>query len=97
MFLAAMADGKTAASDNCKTTLRRREEKLPKSQPKHALGWALIGCVLGRSLRLLEGVTTSDPQKLLKGQRHKGSFGENALSHIRPIKSHSIQAKQGST
>ena len=30
MCLATIADGKTAASDNCKTTLRRREEQLKK-------------------------------------------------------------------
>ena len=30
MFLATIADGKAAASDNCKTALGRREQKLQK-------------------------------------------------------------------
>ena len=50
MFLATIAGGKTAAPDNCKTTLRRREDKLKKTEPEPAVGWVLIGWVLGCSL-----------------------------------------------
>ena len=50
MWVFGVLGGGGGASDNCKTTLVRREQKLHKNQPEPAFGWVLVGWVLGGSL-----------------------------------------------